>query len=410
MSSSRRFLELAALELIQTAGVRLIKGPGFHGQLPDIVGGMPDWDQILIGDGAGVPPAVYAFTRADGLELSGIENMFEALVERVTAAQVQRRPGFGPGVKLVAIFYFNAINPTTAKRITRLAPKRFHEGLKPEVWVADLSAPRLYAPRGPLSLLPSNAERAVKRALEAAAEGIEVDPSELVYAQNTNETQRARFVSAMRQNVPYVTYALLAAIWIVFLLEYFARGGSFNNDVLLEFGAMQPVLIQKGEVWLLFTTMFVHVGWLHIGSNSIALYSIGTIVERIYGHVRYAFIYLASGLFASVASYLFMLARGDTNNIAAGASGAIFGIAGVVIALGVRKDSVVPRAVAVQLSVFMLVLIAVNIVYDTFTPQIDITAHVGGLALGFILGYLLAPTNQSPGSRKSPQKERELLR
>ena len=410
MSHSRRFLELAALELIQSEGLRVVKGPQTHAQLPSVVTGMPDWDEILVADGVGVRPAVYAFARGDGLELSGIESMFESLVEQVAASQVQSRAGFGPGLKLTAIFYFNAINPTTAKRVTRLAPRRYHEGLKPQVWVADLSQRRLYVPRGPLSILPSNGERAVTRALKAASEGAEVDAGHLAYAQHTAETQRAQFASVMRRNVPYVTYALLAAIWFVFLLETLAPGGSTSDNVLLEYGAMQPVLVERGEWWLLFTTMFVHVGLLHIGSNSIALYSIGTIVERIYGHIRYAFIYFASGLFASAASYLVMVERGDPHNIAAGASGAIFGIAGVVIALGVRKDSVVPRAVAIQLSVFMLVLIAVNIVYDTFTPQIDISAHIGGLALGFILGYLLAPTNQSPRGRRAPREGQELLR
>ena len=370
---------------------------------------MPDWDEILVGDGIGVHPAIYAFARADGLEQSGIENMFEALVERASMAQVQRRPGLGPGIKLVAVFYFNAINSTTAKRISRLAPKRFHEGLKPQVWVVDLSAQRLYVSRGILTLLPSSAERAVSRALQAAAQGADVDASDLVYAQNTAESQRAVFAATIRRNVPYVTYALLAAIWFVFLLETLAPGGSMSNNVLLEYGGLQPALVQKHEWWLLFTTMFVHAGLLHIGSNSIALYSVGTLVERVYGHAKYALIYFASGLFASAASLSIMFLRGEFLQVAVGASGAIFGIAGVVIALGVRKDSVVPRAVALQLSVFMLVLIGVNIAYDFFTPQIDISAHIGGLAIGFILGYLLAPTHR-PESRGVAREGQELLR
>src|ERR1019366_4784155 len=98
----------------------------------------------------------------------------------------------------------------------------------------------------------------VNRALMAAGQGAEVDAADLVDAQNTAETQRAVFASTIRRNVPYVTYALLAAIWFVFALETLAPGGSMDNTVLLKYGGLQPVLVERHEWWLVFTTMFVH--------------------------------------------------------------------------------------------------------------------------------------------------------
>ena len=370
---------------------------------------MPDWDEILVGDGIGVHPAIYAFARADGLEQSGIENMFEALVERASMAQVQRRPGLGPGIKLVAVFYFNAINSTTAKRISRLAPKRFHEGLKPQVWVVRPVRPKVIRPSGHPHAVA--VERGAGSQPGPAGGGAGSGCRRFRPGVRTEYCREpARRLRGDHSSQRALRDLRAAGRYLVRLSTGNAgAGGSMSNNVLLEYGGLQPALVQKHEWWLLFTTMFVHAGLLHIGSNSIALYSVGTLVERVYGHAKYALIYFASGLFASAASLSIMFLRGEFLQVAVGASGAIFGIAGVVIALGVRKDSVVPRAVALQLSVFMLVLIGVNIAYDFFTPQIDISAHIGGLAIGFILGYLLAPTHR-PESRGVAREGQELLR
>jgi rhomboid protease GluP len=88
----------------------------------------------------------------------------------------------------------------------------------------------------------------------------------------------------------------------------------------------------------------------------------------------------------------------ENSQIAAGASGAIFGVAGVLIVLGVLRHTVVPRAMALQLSVYMGVLIVMNIAFDFTNPQIDVRAHLGGLVVGLVLGYLLAPRASSGGS------------
>lgn len=176
------------------------------------------------------------------------------------------------------------------------------------------------------------------------------------------------------------------------------------NATLVRFGAMQPHLIQsRHEWWLLLTSMFVHVGFLHILFNSIALYSVGTLVERVFGHARFALVYFASGLFASLSSFAYFIwVSHQMYVVAAGASGAIFGILGAVIVLGVLRRSIVPRAIAIQMSVFVAVITVLNLAFDTVTPQIDYRAHVGGLVMGLVLGYVLAPRVPVQSVRHSP--------
>jgi membrane associated rhomboid family serine protease len=387
----KRFLELAALELVKREGVRVVEGPGVITQDQRFNIALPEWDEILVGE---APPALYVFANADGLDFATIKAKYDELVARVVSSfQPTRIPPSGLVVplKLVAIFYFSRVDSTLARRVARLVPDRFYPNLRPEVWAVDLSRYRLYTPWH-WHLWLSPAQAALRAALNEMARGISATPSDIEQAEESVRQQRALFIQTLRRNVPYVTYALLLVIWIIFGLEELYPGGSTNEHTLVHFGALQPVLIEQGEWWRFFTAMFIHVGFLHIFFNSIALYSVGSLVERIYGSIRYAVIYFVSGIVASVASYLYLIETGQSTEVAAGASGAIFGIAGVLIALGVLRRTVVPRNVAIQLSVSMLVLILVNIVFDAFTPDIDIRAHVGGLLVGAILGYLLAPS------------------
>ncbi|HZT95433.1 MAG TPA: rhomboid family intramembrane serine protease [Chloroflexota bacterium] len=391
------FLELCALELIRSDGMRVVKGPGQPEGAVELLTGMPEWDQILVADGAGVQPSVFAFARGDGLEPAAIQDLQETFVRRVTGShRIPMRVASIVTLRVVSVFVFSSLSPAQARRISRVVPRQFYPGVRPQVWVVDLAAHRLWTPR---RLRPAgSAERAVRLALEEAARDRTVDLSELRRAEYMAESQRSQFISRIRKNAPLVTYTLLGLIWLVFVFELMYPGGPGTERDLLQFGALQPTLVEHGEWWLLLTAMFVHVSYLHIGFNSIALYSIGTLVERIYGAVRFAVIYFVSGLVASLASFVFMVLTNQPNQVAAGASGAIFGLAGVVIVLGVLRHSIVPRAVALQLSLFMLVLIVVNIGFDAFTPGIDIRAHIGGLVVGLILGYFMAPREVAPSS------------
>ena len=187
---------------------------------------------------------------------------------------------------------------------------------------------------------------------------------------------------------PIVTWTLLgvnATIWLVAT----AAGGTEDPDVLLDFGAMFGPLIAAGQYWRLFTAMFLHVGVLHLAFNGFGLLIFGPLVERAYGHLRFLTIYILAGLAGSVASYL-ANSIFDTIALAAGASGAIFGVLGALAAYFALQRRVFGMAAQRNLT-GLLVLAGINLVYGLATPGIDNWAHLGGFAGGFALGLALAP-------------------
>src|SRR5699024_11255228 len=103
------------------------------------------------------------------------------------------------------------------------------------------------------------------------------------------------------------------------------QGGSMQSDVLIQFGAKYNPAIADGQWWRLVTSMFLHIGLLHLVLNMIALYYIGAIAERIYGSIRFTFIYLLAVIAGSLSSFAF-----DTH-ISSVDSCAFFGLFGAIL-------------------------------------------------------------------------------
>lgn len=184
---------------------------------------------------------------------------------------------------------------------------------------------------------------------------------------------------------PFVTYVLIAAIVIVWLLME-AAGGSTDTRILVRFGANFGPLILEGETWRLFTSMFLHIGFLHLFFNGYALFIFGIEMESLYGSDRFLTIYVLSGLFGSLVSFAW---RGP-NVLSAGASGAIFGVVGMNLAFFLihhKSFGTLGR----QRVMNTLVIIGINLVFGFTVPGIDNMAHMGGLVSGFALGYGLTP-------------------
>ncbi len=186
---------------------------------------------------------------------------------------------------------------------------------------------------------------------------------------------------------PFFTYILLAIIVGVYLLMELA-GGSTNTQVLIKFGANSGQhIILYGEVWRLFTSMFLHIGLTHLIFNAYALFIFGVEMERIYGPDRFIIVYILSGLFGSLMSFA---VRGPYV-LSAGASGAIFGVIGMNLAYFIKHRDTLGHF-GRQRMVSTLVIIGINLVFGFTMPGIDNFAHLGGLAAGFLLGYGLAPS------------------
>lgn len=187
-----------------------------------------------------------------------------------------------------------------------------------------------------------------------------------------------------------VNVAVFLAMTIFGALNGLGLNGSQDSRVLLIFGAMQNQLIAQGDYYRLLTSMFLHIGLIHLAFNSYALYIVGQDVERLYGSVRFLLIYFLSGLGGSLAS--FVLGAGG---ISAGASGAIFGLFGASIAyFYLHRETFGPRGQAQLRSLLMLA--GINLFLGFTIPGINNLAHMGGLVFGVLLGWLLAPKYQAP--------------
>jgi len=177
---------------------------------------------------------------------------------------------------------------------------------------------------------------------------------------------------------PQITYFLLYVnIIMFFILEF--NGGSTDIETLLDYGAKYNPAIIMGEWWRIITSMFLHIGFLHLLMNMIALYYLGTAVERIYGSKRFIFIYFLAGIFGGITSFAFNF------QIAAGASGALFGLFGALLFFGTVYKDLFKQTMGKNL-IFILLI---NIVFGFMVPQIDMGAHLGGLIGGFIASAIV---------------------
>lgn len=155
---------------------------------------------------------------------------------------------------------------------------------------------------------------------------------------------------------------------------------SASNGVLNDFGALVPSLVRAGQWWRLVTFNFLHIGLMHLMFNSSALYSIGPQVEGTYGSQKFVFAYVGTGTFSAFTSYLFL------PNGSAGASGAIFGLIGLMAVYGYRLGGTFGRALMRQ----MLIWAGIGIMFGFFLGANNV-AHVGGFVAGAALGFVLKP-------------------
>ena len=197
---------------------------------------------------------------------------------------------------------------------------------------------------------------------------------------------------------PLWTRILLGCNIAVFILMtlygivvYGDWNGTQNARVLVLFGAKVNLLVAQGQLWRLFTAMFIHIGIIHLLFNLYALYILGPLVEGFFGHRRFLLIYLIGGIWGSVASY----ARSDA--LSAGASGAIFALVGAATVYFLRyRENFGARGRAIVQNMF--VVIAINLVFGLSMPGIDNWGHIGGLIGGAAVAYGLLPRYQTPAT------------
>jgi Uncharacterized membrane protein (homolog of Drosophila rhomboid) len=190
------------------------------------------------------------------------------------------------------------------------------------------------------------------------------------------------YESARVFKTPVITYALIALNVFVYLVDqllYIKTG----YPVLFVFGSKINEYIVQGQYWRLVTPMFLHGGALHLAVNAYSLYVVGPDVEKVFGRVKFIVIYIVAGLLGNVASFAFCPA------VSVGASGAIFGLLGALLYMGIAYKDVLSSVYVTNI----ITMIVLNLAYGFLHPQIDNYAHMGGLLGGCLSAYCLGLGN-----------------
>lgn len=202
---------------------------------------------------------------------------------------------------------------------------------------------------------------------------------------NINRTNSDRNIKAQKlftTKKPIVTYIFIAICIIMFILTR----GSTDIETLLKYGANNAYLTKSGEYYRLLSSMFIHIGLLHLLFNMYALYIIGPQVESFYGKFKYFLIYILSGVSGSILSITF-----SSNTVSAGASGAIFGLMGALLYFGFFYRNYLGSVIKSQI----IPIIILNLVIGFSTPGIDNAAHIGGLIGGILTSLALGVTDKT---------------
>ena len=219
------------------------------------------------------------------------------------------------------------------------------------------------------------------------------------------DRETVRFARAVLSR-PYIfTIIFLIANIFVFLLVFLSFGNP--NDVvrfsagLVEYGGKMNSLIRQGEWWRLVTPIFLHGSWIHLFMNMYGLWILGPYVERLYGSAKFVVFWVLSGIGGVGASYLaaqpnlphagpiarFLFKAEDA--VSVGASGALFGLIGVLFVFGIKFRHELPEGFKRAFGVGMLPTILINVVIGIIFPFIDNAAHLGGLISGAALALLV---------------------
>ncbi|MBT2687135.1 rhomboid family intramembrane serine protease [Bacillus sp. ISL-47] len=207
-----------------------------------------------------------------------------------------------------------------------------------------------------------------------AGEYTETDADAVKHAALSKAVNKAKKEKALFNfGKPFFTYMFVFIQLAMFLfLEW--KGGSTDTSTLIKYGAKFNPLILEGEWWRFFTPIVLHIGLLHLLMNTLALYYLGSAVERVYGNLRFIFIYILAGFGGTLASFIFSPA------LSAGASGAIFGCFGALLYFGL----IYPKLFFRTMGFNILVVLAINLAFGFTIPGIDNAGHIGGLIGGFL--------------------------
>lgn len=205
--------------------------------------------------------------------------------------------------------------------------------------------------------------------------------------------------SVVRAKAPAVM-TIIGICVVVYILQLLSDRGVLGDslagqmDITSRFGSQSIAIAIGGEWYRLLTAMFLHApdSLFHIGFNMIVLFMYGPTVEQTFGTPRFVGLYVVCGFFASATSML----MGSELALGVGASGAIFGIVGVLLVYTYNRRT---SAFVAAYQRNILFFIAINLVFGAVVARIDNWAHIGGLVAGVALGFAFdRPGKRSPAA------------
>ena len=180
-----------------------------------------------------------------------------------------------------------------------------------------------------------------------------------------------------------VTVLLILLNTLIFLIVEFT-GGSENGQHVLECGAAYaPLILEQGQWYRVFSSMFLHFGAPHLINNMLVLFVLGQRLEPAVGRLRFLLIYIAGGLGGNFISLFWDMRTGDYS-VSAGASGAVFAVMGGMIYVIIRHRGRVADLTMKQ----MLIMAAFSLYFGFASEGVDNAAHAGGLLCGFLAAVI----------------------
>jgi len=284
------------------------------------------------------------------------------------------------GIEKLNIKYIVMLNLVVLPKVSQefldcfLSQKEFEgEEVYIPMWLVDLEEKRCFS-NGAEELIQMKDLIYEALAAEEVLEDVDLDKL-------SREVINRTAIKPKSKNV-YITYFLMLLNSGIFIAMLVLGKNLLLSQKLLLFGAnSREYIIEENQYWRLLSAVFLHVNFTHLLSNEISLYFFGTRVEKYMGKLKFIIIYLVSGIFGNILSMLF------NSGISAGASGAIYGLIGAVTALAQQKEKKVDN-----LSAYIAFSILISgLTVGFMIPGIDVYAHIGGLLMGYGLGFMLCP-------------------
>lgn len=264
--------------------------------------------------------------------------------------------------------------------------------------IAETAAGHSPYPQEHLQQLQTQADAITQRAIAyrlshppVVAKAILTESSQNVLSQiKTDIWQEHRYGNPFTyvSHRAYATYSLIGVNVLLFAVAEII-GSSQNPTTLVQLGALVPAIVWQGEWWRLLTANFLHLGVLHLGMNMVGLYFLGGFVESTLGRLRLLTAYFGSGLGTMLLITLLAIYTRATPQILVGASAAIMGLVGVLAAIMLQGWKRERSRIAAKNLRLLIVVLAVQTLFDLTTPGISFSGHILGFLLGSIVGYLL---------------------